>query len=161
MLAFIALFLFGLVLLAATIWCFKDVIIKIFNTGEYKKTSSEQEDTIKDAEYRPVEEDTIPKYKQEPDNPKMDETISTTSAVDKNTRYIPGSYEKVELHLSSGVDYIEYIYYDENDNLIDSSKAVKCKIRECSADGTVLRELWGKPYKNHVTEHIKDIFNRQ
>ena len=54
MLAFIALFLFGFTLLAATIWYFKDVITKIFNTGERKKASSEQEDTIKDAEYRPV-----------------------------------------------------------------------------------------------------------
>ncbi|MCQ2536738.1 MAG: hypothetical protein MJ110_07215, partial [Lachnospiraceae bacterium] len=156
MLAFIALFLFGLALLVATIWYFKDVIREIFNIGERKKSSSEQEDTIKDAEYRPVKDDTIPKSKPEPGNPKMDETVSDARTTDDKARYTPGSYEKVELHLSSGVDYIEYIYYDENDNLIDSAKAVKCKIRECSADGTVLRELWGKPYKNHITEHIKD-----
>lgn len=161
MLAFIALFLFGLALLATTIWYFKDIIREILNIGEHKKSSSEQEDTIKDAEYEPVEEDTIPKHKPEPGNPKMDETVSDARNADDKAGYTPGSYEKVELHLSSGVDYIEYIYYDENDRLIDSSKAVKCKIRECSADGTVLRELWGKPYKNHITEHIKDIFNKQ
>lgn len=161
MLAFIALFLFGLALLATTIWYFKDIIREILNIGEHKKSSSEQEDTIKDAEYEPVEEDKIPKYKPEPGNPKMDETVNDARTADDKAGYTPGSYEKVELHLSSGVDYIEYIYYDENDRLIDSSKAVKCKIRECSADGTVLRELWGKPYKNHITEHIKDIFNKQ
>lgn len=155
MLAFITLALFGLGLLAATIWYFKDIISEMLNGSGRQASSSQEQEPIKDAEYRPLEEESTPKSKSEPGNPKMDETVS-----DKPT-YIPGSYDKVELHLSSGVDYIEYIYYDENDNLIDSSKAVKCKIRECSADGTVLRELWGKPYKNHITEHIKDIFNRQ
>ena len=159
MLTFIALALFGLVLVVATVWCFKDIILGIINAGG-RKTSSKQQEPIKDAEYRPVEEE------KETEASEPGETLNDSKEAEAETntkaKYtVPGSYEKVELHLSSGVDYIEYIYYDELGNLTSADKAAKCKIRECSADGLVIRELWGKPYKNHITEHIRDIFNRQ
>ena len=160
MLTFIALALFGLVLVVATVWCFKDIILEIINAGGRKTSTSKQQEPIKDAEYRPVEEEKETKA-SEPTETQDDNKEAEAKTNSKAKYTVPGSYEKVELHLSSGVDYIEYIYYDEKGNLISADKATKCKIRECSADGIVIRELWGKPYKNHITEHIRDIFNRQ
>lgn len=159
MLAFISLVLFGLMLLAATVWCFKDIILEIINTGRYKTSSSKQQEPIRDAEYRPVEENETVTSEPTETHDLSKKAEAETYAGTKDT--VPGSYEKVELHLSSGVDYIEYIYYDEKGNLTSAEKAAKCKIRECSANGLVIRELWGKPYKNHITEHIRDIFNGQ
>lgn len=130
----------------------------------------EEEEPIKDAEFRDVEPDKKPEPESSESQPANESKTSDAKPESKQAANngsqteapakIPGSYERVELHLSSGVDYIEYYYFDDNDNPMEASKATKCLIRECAADGAVMRELWGKPYKNQIYDHMRDIFKR-
>lgn len=151
---FLMLIAFGVILVVLTCMAIWPYIVKLYNeifgdvfkSQPSAKTESKDED-IKDAEFKDVEatvETEVPKDKP------AEETESK----------VPGSYERVELHLSSGVDYIEYHYMDDQDRPAPRDKATKCKIRECDANGNVLRELWGKPYKNDIYEHMKDVFKR-
>ena len=49
--------------------------------------------------------------------------------------------EREYLHLSSGVDYIEYHYFDYNGNPTDSNLAKKCIAYECDKAGNILKKL--------------------
>ena len=40
-------------------------------------------------------------------------------------------------------DYSEIFYLDVNGNCVEASKAVRCVIRECLIDGTLIQETWG------------------
>lgn len=42
-----------------------------------------------------------------------------------------------------GGDYSEIFYMDAAGNVVDEKAAVKCAIRECKADGTLLNETFG------------------
>lgn len=134
-----------------------------------QQPKNEGEEPIQDAEFKDVEQEAenATKVKESKAKETMETTSSKDEAPENNVQdkiqepaKIPGSYERVELHLSSGVDYIEYYYFDDNDNPMEASKATKCLIRECATDGTVMRELWGKPYKNQIYDHMRDIFGR-
>ena len=52
-------------------------------------------------------------------------------------------YKRLDGKTPSGGDYSEIYYLDENNNLADESKAKRCRIRECRADGTLLNEITG------------------
>ena len=43
-----------------------------------------------------------------------------------------------------GGDYSEIYYLDDHGNIVDSSEAKQCVIRECLNDGTLLRETFCK-----------------
>lgn len=177
MLTFICLVIFGLILLIATcMWLWQllrqampsmkesaqeaqDILGQINKYLEiifgkdflgkklkHQEKPKKEEEPIQDAEFKDVE----PEHAED----------DVMQDVEQKPAKIPGSYERVELHLSSGVDYIEYFYFDDNDKPMEASKATKCLIRECAADGTVMRELWGKPYKNQIYDHMRDIFKR-
>lgn len=62
------------------------------------------------------------------------------------------SYERVNEPTPAGGDYSE-IYYLNNDNdVVDSSEAKKCVIRECKADGTLNMVHWEFAGKNRPDE---------
>ena len=44
---------------------------------------------------------------------------------------------------SAGGDYSEIFYFDADGNITDKDNAVRCVIRECTADGTLLQETFG------------------
>lgn len=44
----------------------------------------------------------------------------------------------------SGGDYSEIFYFDEAGNSVDESQAVRCIIRECKNNGTVINEIRGR-----------------
>lgn len=145
---------------------------ELFRRKSKRQAKKEENEPVQDAEFRDVEPDKESKMNDvgsEPqpakngktgDNDQEHKQEAGDNSKAEEPAKIPGSYERVELHLSSGVDYIEYFYFDDNDNPMVAAKATKCLIRECSADGTVLRELWGKPYKNQIYDHMRDIFKR-
>lgn len=39
--------------------------------------------------------------------------------------------------------YSEIFYLDDNGNSVDETVATCCIVRECRADGTLIREIWG------------------
>lgn len=43
----------------------------------------------------------------------------------------------------AGGDYSEIIFFDREGKVVDEEQAVRCIIRECKADGTLVRETWG------------------
>lgn len=52
--------------------------------------------------------------------------------------------ERVWHRTPAGGDYSEFIMFDGNGNTVkDRADAVRCVIRECLADGTLLQETWG------------------
>lgn len=46
------------------------------------------------------------------------------------------SYERVNEPTPAGGDYSEINYLNDDNDVVDSSEAKKCVIRECKADGT-------------------------
>lgn len=53
------------------------------------------------------------------------------------------SCNRIEEMTPSGGDYSEIVFFDEHGNVVDESVAVKCVIRECAKDGTVINEIFG------------------
>jgi len=62
--------------------------------------------------------------------------------------------EREYLHLSSGVDYIEYQYLDTDGNPVDREAATKCIILECDKAGNILKRMDGRITKT-TTAKIK------
>ena len=52
------------------------------------------------------------------------------------------SYERVNEPTPAGGDYSEINYLNDDNDVVDSSEAKKCVIRECKADGTLIMEHW-------------------
>lgn len=164
MLTFVCLVIFGLILLIATCMCLWQLLQQAIPG---MKDSAQG---VQDAEFKDVEPDKKPEPESSESQPANEsetndvepesKQVANNGSQTEEPAKITGSYERVELHLSSGVDYIEYYYFDDNDKPMEASKAAKCLIRECAADGTVMRELWGKPYKNQIYDHMRDIFKR-
>ena len=55
----------------------------------------------------------------------------------------------------AGGDYSEIVFLDDHMNVVDSTVATRCVIRECKLDGTLLKETWG--YPNHPTKHLQQV----
>lgn len=53
------------------------------------------------------------------------------------------SNESVDEPTPLGGDYSEIYYLDDKSNVVDSSVATHCVIRECGADGSLIAESWG------------------
>jgi len=51
--------------------------------------------------------------------------------------------EKVMGKTPNGGDYSEIFYLDADGNSVEASEAVRCVIRECLIDGTLVKETWG------------------
>ncbi|WP_417576466.1 hypothetical protein [Paratractidigestivibacter sp.] len=62
------------------------------------------------------------------------------------------SYERVNEPTPAGGDYSEIYYLNDDNDVVDSSEAKKCVIRECKADGTLIMEHWGFAGKNRPDE---------
>lgn len=59
--------------------------------------------------------------------------------------YSSNTVEREYVHLSSGVDYLEFHYLDDAGNPCAERDAVTCDILECDKSGNVLRKLKGSP----------------
>ena len=59
-------------------------------------------------------------------------------------------HKRVDGITPAGGDYSEIYYMDDQHNIVDSSVATRCVIRECRNDGELIRETWGicKPKKD-------------
>lgn len=170
MLTFVCLVIFGLILLIATCMWLWQLLRQAMPS--MKESAQEAQDIFgqinkyleiifgKDFLWKKPKHQEKPKKEEDPIQDAEFKDVESEQTEELKPAKIPGSYERVELHLSSGVDYIEYFYFDDNDKPMEASKATKCLIRECAADGTVMRELWGKPYKNQIYDHMRDIFKR-
>lgn len=53
------------------------------------------------------------------------------------------TYERINEPTPSGGAYSEIHYFDDAGGSVDEAIATKCVIRECAADGTLLKETWG------------------
>ena len=62
------------------------------------------------------------------------------------------SYEHVNEPTPAGGDYSEIYYLNDDNDVVDSSEAKKCVIRECKADGTLIMEHWEFAGKNRPAE---------
>ena len=47
----------------------------------------------------------------------------------------------------SGGDYSEIIFLNDKHEVVDETIATLCVIRECTNEGRLLKEIWGKPKK--------------
>lgn len=54
------------------------------------------------------------------------------------------SYERTDEKTPAGGDYSEIYYLDSNGNLTEAEKATELIIRECTSDGTLIKETYGK-----------------
>lgn len=43
----------------------------------------------------------------------------------------------------NGGAYSEIHFFDDDGNSVDETEATRCVIRECTADGDLLNEIWG------------------
>lgn len=43
----------------------------------------------------------------------------------------------------SGGDYSEIIFFDNDGNIVDESKAVRCVVRECDSEDNLICETFG------------------
>ncbi len=43
----------------------------------------------------------------------------------------------------NGGDYSEIIFFDNDGNIVDESKAVRCVIRECDSEDNLIHETFG------------------
>ena len=55
------------------------------------------------------------------------------------------THERMYEKTPSGVAYSEIFYLDEKHNVVDSSIATRCVIREYTKDGHLIRETWASP----------------
>lgn len=53
------------------------------------------------------------------------------------------THEVIKGKTPNGGDYSEIYYFDADGNPVDADVAVRCMIRECAADGTLINEIWG------------------
>lgn len=54
------------------------------------------------------------------------------------------THERINGKTPNGGDYSEIFYFDKDGNAADETAAVRCVIRECAKDGTLLHETWGR-----------------
>ena len=68
------------------------------------------------------------------------------------------THERINEKTPNGGDYSEIFYFDKDGNAVDETAAVRCVIRECSKDGTLLHETWGEcnPADNWYKENPTD-----
>ena len=52
-------------------------------------------------------------------------------------------HKKINQKTPAGGDYSEIYYMDDNGNIVDDSIATTCIIRECTSDGTLVKESIG------------------
>ena len=52
-------------------------------------------------------------------------------------------YKRINEPTPSGGAYSEIHYFNDAGESVDESVATKCVIRECTADGTLINEIWG------------------
>lgn len=52
-------------------------------------------------------------------------------------------YKRVDEKTPNGGDYSEIYYFDDSNRPVDESKATKCIIRECKANGEIVNEIIG------------------
>lgn len=52
--------------------------------------------------------------------------------------------ERIDGETPNGGDYAEIWYFDADGENVDENEAVKCVIRECLDDGTLVHETWGE-----------------
>lgn len=53
------------------------------------------------------------------------------------------TYERINEPTPNGGAYSEIHYFNDAGESVDESVATKCVIRECAADGTLVKETWG------------------
>lgn len=53
-------------------------------------------------------------------------------------------YERIDEKTPAGGDYSQIYYLDGNGNLAEAEKATEFIIRECTGDGTLIKETYGK-----------------
>ena len=53
------------------------------------------------------------------------------------------NYERHDGPTPSGGAYSEIYYLNDKNEVVDSSIATRCVIRECREDGTLIQETWG------------------
>lgn len=51
-------------------------------------------------------------------------------------------HERIDEKTPNGGDYSELYYLDDNGNIVDETEATKCVIRECAADGELIKETF-------------------
>lgn len=54
------------------------------------------------------------------------------------------NFQRIEGTTPNGGDYSEIYYFDKENNSVDETKAEKCVIRECLANGELVRETWAE-----------------
>ncbi len=52
-------------------------------------------------------------------------------------------YMRVNETTPNGGAYSEIFYFDNDGNAVDETKATRCVIRECKANGDLINEIWG------------------
>ena len=57
-------------------------------------------------------------------------------------------YKRIYETSPCGGAYSEICFFDAVGNAADETEAVRCVIRECSADGSLLSEIWGECKRN-------------
>ena len=57
-------------------------------------------------------------------------------------------YKRIYETSPCGGAYSEIYFFDAAGNAADETEAVRCVIRECSADGSLLSEIWGECKRN-------------
>ena len=53
------------------------------------------------------------------------------------------THERINEPTPNGGAYSEIHYFDDTGESVDEAIATKCVIRECAADGTLVKETWG------------------
>lgn len=74
--------------------------------------------------------------------------------------YPSSSVVREYIHLSSGVDYLEFHYCDDAGNPCAEKDAVACDILECDKSGNVLRKLKGNP-RTKISPYLDKLILRK
>lgn len=53
------------------------------------------------------------------------------------------THKRINERTPNGGAYSEIFYFDKNGNATDETKATRCVIRECKANGDLISETWG------------------
>lgn len=53
------------------------------------------------------------------------------------------THKRINERTPNGGAYSEIYFLDKDGNAVDEKKAVRCVIRECEENGTLIHETWG------------------
>lgn len=53
-------------------------------------------------------------------------------------------HKRINEKTPNGGDYSEIFFFDKKGNPVDEENAVRCIIRECKKDGTLVNEIFGE-----------------